>query len=475
MTEPRWHLRHAQHGNRPWAVQAEALRRADGVDRYGYWLEQGLGKTALTLNEFIDRDDVDLCVVVAPQSFKLDWCLAPDEWGVDFLERGYWPKHDLPHDWEQGLYAVNYEAVSRSKRVVEALRRLVKDRRVMLVIDESKALGNPSSGWTKAVIELTKRAKVVRLLNGTPVTQSPMDLYGQLRALNQLNGWTSVDFRNRFAVLGGVMGRQVLPEYKNGEELAGILDRCSFRALKKDWRADLPPKTYSTVHLEMTDRQRQHYRTMMEEFYALVDGDDVTAEMVITQMGKLRQISSGILLDGKREYVLEDATTPKLTAAIELASGPGKTIVVHHHRLSGRLLIEGMRKAKLEPAYIQGGMKPEDITEQKRRFNDDPTCRALVGQERATALGHTLLGQPGDRCSRTVFFENSFSLYYRLQVEDRNHRGDQDEPCVCYDLVTSPMDAVVVKSLTAKKDMAASIDEVVAAVAKERQHNRRTK
>jgi SNF2 family DNA or RNA helicase len=215
----------------------------------------------------------------------------------------------------------------------------------------------------------------------------------------------------------------------------------------------------------MTDRQRGHYRTMLEEFYALVGDADVSAEMVITQLGKLRQIASGILLDDDKEIVFESAASnPKVQATREIVGNSyGKTIVVYFHKLSGRMLLEALKE--FSPAYIHGNMKPEEVAEQKRRFNDDPDCRVLVGQERATALGHTLLGQSGkDRCNRTVFYESSFSLYYRSQLEDRNHRGDQDEPVTVYDLITSPVEAAVIRALTAKRQMAAFVDDVIAAL-----------
>lgn len=460
-----WHL--SGKLKQPWAVQQEALRRSAGCDRYGWFLEQGLGKTAVALNEYVERDDVDLCVVISPQSFKLDWPIAVDDYGLDFLRTGYWPKEDPPLDWDQGLYAINYEGVSRS-RATSLLVKLMEERRVMLVIDESKSLGSPRSGWTKSTIELAKRATVVRLLNGTPITQSPLDLYGQLRALGQLNGWTSVEFRNRFCVLGGFMGKQIMTETRNGEELARILDSCSFRALKKDWRADLPNKLYATVHLEMTDRQRRYYDQMLDDFYVMIEetGEDVTAEMVISQMIKLQQIASGFILHEGRAVELEEPSkNPKLRAALDLCDGPGKTIVVHYYKESGQLLINALTKAGFEPAYIQGGMTPAEMIEQKRRFNTDPACRVIVGQERAVARGHTLLGQPGnDRCTRTAFFENSYSLYFRLHAEDRNHRGDQDEPCTCYDFVASGIDEKAIEILTAKREMATALDDIVAAL-----------
>jgi len=463
----RWHLSHKKHGDKPWAVQAEAMRRSDGIDRYGYFLEMGLGKTALTLNDYIEyENDVDLMIDVAPQSFKADWTYAPEEWGVGFLNTGMWPKTPLPFDWEQGLYSINYEAISRSSAKNDLLKLLEK-RRVMLVFDESKALGSPNSGWTKASIELAKRAAMVRLLNGTPVTQSPMDLYGQLRALGKLNGWLPTQFRNRYAVLGGYMGKQVLKEFRNEEELATLLDSCSFRALKSEWRKDLPPKVYRPVHLELTDNQRRHYQTMLDEFYVMTLDGTVTAEAVVTQMIKLQQITSGFILEnGKAVWLEKPEKIAKLQAVKQMIDGPGKSIVVHHFTETGKMLLDQFRKEGYEPAYIQGRMDAELIVQEKKRFNEDSKCRVLVGQEVATARGHTLIGSEGDRCTKTAFYENGFSYYYRSQMEDRNHRGDQDETCTCWDFVASPVEERAVEILQEKKEMADSLDTLVDAVRK---------
>jgi SNF2 family DNA or RNA helicase len=446
---------------KPWAVQVEALHRSAEHNKYGYFLEQGLGKTAIALNDFVNSD-IDLCVVVAPQSFKLGWPTAVRDYGLD-LPTGYWPKNPVPmHD--HGLYAINYEGVSRS-RAKDQLVKLFDDRQVMLVIDESKALGNPRSGWTKSVTELAKRAAIVRELNGTPITQNVMDYYGQLRCLGQLNGWNPVKFRNRFAVLGGYMGKQIMPQVRNQDELAGILAACSFRALKADWRKDLPPKIYTTIPLELTGIQRVHYKEMLDEFMTIVSGTEVTANLILTQMGKLRQISSGIILDGEgiAHPILPPAEVPKIQAVCELIAGPGKTIVSYYHRASGQALFEALKE--FEPARIQGGMSDDEVVQEKKRFNEDPSCRVIIGQERAMALGHTLLGQAGnDRCSRTIFYENSFSLYYRLQLEDRNHRGEQDTACDVIDFSCSPIEDTVIAILTAKMELANTMDRVIAAV-----------
>ena len=156
---------------------------------------------------------------------------------------------------------------------------------------------------------------------------------------------------------------------------------------------------------------------------------------------------------------------------LELCGAGGKLIVIHHYVESGRLLVQALSDAGLNPAWIRGGMSPEEVKAQKLRFNEDKSCRVIVGQERAIALGHTLTGAEGDRCSRIAFFENSYSLYFRSQCEDRNHRGDQDEPCTVYDFVTSPIERAAIDSLIAKREMASALDNVVKAVREERGPN----
>ncbi len=466
----KWHLNHAQWGRKPWAVQRAYLDAAAGRERYGNFSQQGLGKTADTLNEFVDFDDVDLCVVLAPSSFVGDWPLAPAEWGLGFLRTGMWNSDPLPFDWESGVYSIAHETLRGSIRARTELLKLFKARRCLLVFDESTGIKNPSSVLARyAIGHLVKDAKRVRILNGTPIVQNALDYFAQLRLLGELNGVNQINFRNRYCIMGGFMGRQI-KGIRHEEELAGILDRCSFRALKTDWRKDLPPQIAVPIHLEMTDNQRRHYQTMMEQFYVQVADDEfVDAELVLTQRLKLQQVTSCLMMDkGKVHWLEQPKANPKLKAAFDLMeTGNGKMIVVYYFDPSGRMLIEQFKDAGYDPAWITGGMTPQDIVEQKKRFNDDGDCRVLIGQIDQTSRGHTLIGQPGkDRCSRIYYYETDLSLMHRLQMNDRNHRGEQDETCLLYDPICGPIDQLNVDILTGKREQAEGMDQIVAEIRK---------
>ena len=457
-----WRLKHAKFGTKPWSVQAEALRRSSGRAKYGYWLEQGLGKTALTLNDFV-VSGLPLMICVAPMSFAGDWAAAPAEWGQSGMLTAQWPKVDMKMQRIPQLLAINYDAVRTDKGFCY-LERLMDRLPAFLALDETSILKNPESSTTMACIELAKRARMVRALNGTPQTQNVMDWWGQLRAVGALHGIKQVIFRARYAELGGYMGKQAIG-MRNEDELTRIIDGVSFRALKSEWRADLPPQIDVPVRLTMTDKQLQAYREMKHDFLTTVQGAEVEAKIVLTQMDKLRQISSGIILDQGTELLIEPVDkNPKLRAVLDIHNGgPGKSVIVHNYKLSGRVLFDICTKAGLQPAYIRGQMEPAEILAQKARFNTDMACRTIICQQQAACMGHTLLGNEGidGRASRMIFFENSFNLRDRLQMRDRIHRGEQDQPCNYYDLFCSPMDEIVHAALAGKLALAQMVDNIL--------------
>jgi hypothetical protein len=105
-------------------------------------------------------------------------------------------------------------------------------------------------------------------------------------------------------------------------------------------------------------------------------------------------------------------------------------------------------------------MKPEEIENQKRRFNTDPFCRVILLQAEASKYGHTLLGGPGpdDLCRTMIFFENSYSADTRDQIEDRIHRRGQTGESVLYiDLSGSDLDRRIVKALQRKDELYKSV------------------
>lgn len=439
---------------RPYAVQKAALAAADGRRAYAYFMEMGLGKTAVILAEFAElvrHGLIDNLLVVCPNSIKGVWLDEMDKVGFPAeIPRCAWPTEPLG----QSVLIINYEAIITT-RGMDAVHRLMHGYRTMLVVDESTQIKNPKAQRTKRLIGWAKNAEYVRLLSGQPVVQGPHDLWSQMRVLGEFSGMNYFVFRNVHCIMGGYLGKQVMGA-KDPGALNAILGRVSFRAKKDQW-LDLPKRIYTTRQVELTKEQRRHYDNMKKYLITMIENQEIDAQMVITQMLKLQQISSGFMLDENGKAHVIPGGNPKLDVIREtMDEVTGKVLISTWFRESTRVLAEALERH--HPVVIQGGMAPDHLTGVKNSFDTDPDCRVMICQIQSAKYGLTLLGGEGDdRCATTIFYENGFSLDSRIQFEARNHRIGQDRPVVYIDIVTSDIDRVVVRALTKKQDVAAAI------------------
>ena len=114
---------------------------------------------------------------------------------------------------------MNVEALSHKSGQRWLHQRLSLNGKVsMMVIDESTTIKSPVALRTKAICKLSTMVKYRRILTGSPVTKSPLDLYTQCAFLSKaLLGFESYyTFRARYAVMQQIElgGRQILmPKY----------------------------------------------------------------------------------------------------------------------------------------------------------------------------------------------------------------------------------------------------------------------
>lgn len=441
---------------RPYKVQAAALAKALGEPGFAYFLEMGLGKTAVALAEYkigLDAGVYQNMAVLCPNSLKSNWKKEANELGLG-VPVYTWVKNkfDEPPAKGPGLFLMNYEALIHSG---PAALGVVMREPTYLVLDESVCIKNFNAKSTKQALSLSTMSAANRILTGKPRVQSVMDLWSQLRFIGLIRGMNPYQFRNRFAVMGGFMAK-VVTGSKNEDELRELMDPASFVAFKSDW-TDLPPKLPPvTRQITMAEPQRRHYAAMEKDFVTDVNENKISAPMVISALMKLQQISSGFIFDeeGKAHRLVPVGSNPKIAEVLSIMEQTiGKTIIFAHFRPSVDMLVEALRP--YNPVCLRGGMKDEQIDATKMMFNEDSSCRAIVCQDNASKYGHTLLGRPGvDRCATVVFYENTYSLDTRSQAEDRPHRHGQDSPVSYIDLACSKTDLKAITSLQRKENVA---------------------
>jgi len=425
-------------------------------------MDMGTGKTAVALNEYVElvrQDAVQHLLVICPNSLKWNWATEVEAWGVQNVDLWVWPEawpppgkiRDMPR-----IYIMNYEALLYSGG--DWVRDFAKtwDGRFMLVADETSRIKNFQASTTKKMISLAPFAHTTRALSGTPMVNNVMDWWSQLRFIRQPLG-NPYQFRNRYAVMGGYLGKQVIGlRQENKAELQQLLESCSFSATKSEW-TDLPPKVFPPPReVKMEKKQAALYKEMQEDLMVMLGDEAVTAPMVITQLEKLQQISSGFIIDeeGRTHDLVEPKRNPKaLEVRAVMEECGGKMLVFCRHRQAVDILKEVL--GDFHPSVMRGGLDQATLEDEKNRFNQQTERRVMIAQDSVGGMGHTLLGGQGrDRCSTTVFFENGFSLGNRLQSEDRNHRHGQDADCVTYiDIVASSVERKTAYALQKKLDL----------------------
>jgi len=452
----------------PHPVQIEALKRSNGALGFAYFMEQGLGKTYTSYLDFKDRlaeRNATRMVVFCPNSFKSGWVDDAYDSGIgddfDFhvYESGSWANDAfLRREYKKPpVMIMNYEA-ARTDAAQEVVKKFTANRNVFCVADESIQIKTHNSLTTRSLLELGKEMRYTRILSGKPVTQGPHDLWAQMRFIKQLNGRNFYAFKTAFCKMGGFKMKQVVG-VQNEDILAELIERHIFRATKAQW-TDLPPKTYTAREYKLSPEMKRMYDQMYNDFVLWLNEDEnVSVDAAITKYIKLAQIQCGWIYDeaGKFRELVPIANNPRLNLLDDVISNEivGKTIVVYHHRPVYDMLMG--KFDHLNPAWIKGQMSPDEISAQKVRFNNDPNCRTIFLQDVASKYGHTLLGH-GDgsehRCFTTLFFENSYSLDTRSQIEDRNHRHGQTADSVSYiDLIGTPLDRDAVRALQRKENV----------------------
>lgn len=462
----------------PLKVQEEARRQAllksrnGTADAFLYWEEMGLGKTSTVLNEFVElraKGMVNFLIVVTLNSFKQGWVDEATTVGVEGLV-STWPKCAKLDPKTQKILAgiiINYEALIGSGG--EFVSDLLSKHKVYLAFDECHKIKNPNSAVTKWSMLAWKRARVRRGLTGTPMSGNVTDLFPQLKLGGGLEGHNSFAFTARYAKKGGFKGKQIIGIREDRiEELQELMDKHSFRALKRDW-LDLPAQTWhNPLTVDMPPKLLRHYIEMKRDFVTqLENGELVSTDMVISQMLKLQQISSGFVYDAyKTPCMIDDPKNiPKYVAVSDLASGlmgSSKLLVFAHFKTTVDVLTQYLEKTLgYRPAVLRGGMDSETVARQKAEFNSTEGPDVLIAQISVGSATHTLLGSKEKPCYSTLFFENSYNMIDRMQAESRNHRKGQEFPVDYYDVVTSPIEASVVKALQGKQDIIKAIIEGV--------------
>ncbi len=401
--------------------------------------DPGLGKTKQAIDLAVSRKgQFKHCLIVCGvSSVKMNWL---KEIEVHSNERGHilgsyttrdgrlkddgpleYRLDDLESDLDEFFLITNIEtfrAVSlkrkesslskqelTQKRILERVGELTRQGKIgMVIIDEIHKAKNPSSKQGKAIHQLYSHYKMA--LTGTPLVNSPLDLYNILKWL-EAEEHSYKAFKEFYCELGSWGD---IEGYKNLDHLQAKLQGVMLRRLKKDV-LDLPPKIRQVEYVQLKGDQSKLYDGIRDELIKSID-ELVLSPNPLAMLTRLRQVTSypQILSDKIKESAKFERLEEMLEQIIETGE---KAIIFSNWSKVTKAVRE--RLAKYNPAYIDG--ETSDRMAEVNKFQDDPSCSVAIGTIGAMGTGLTMTA-----ASWVFFLDKPWNATTRDQAEDRAYR-----------------------------------------------------
>lgn len=358
------------------------------------------------------------------------------------------------------IVVTNYDSL-RAKETLQALMAWDAD---IVICDEAQRIKNQAAKQSKYAWMLGDQAEYKLLLTGTPVCNSPLDLWSQYRFLDpSVFGRSWWAFRAYYAIMGGFDNKETLGVRHLGE-LARRAHSIASR-VRKEEALELPEYVTETYYCELETNTRKLYDQLRDTGSVELRGEArINAPAVIARMQKLSQLTGGwynaegnpIRVSYAKQTVCEDIIMDILD------SDPTRKVVLFCHyvaeikELSEEIRRLWERHTNGAGADVVRSMWGETPKEERGKiveeFQSAPKVRVFVAQTHTAGLGITL-----HAADTVIFYSPDFSYADYAQARDRIHRIGQTRPCTCIHLCArNTIDELAFAALEAKKGLADS-------------------
>ncbi len=463
----------------PWQHQLDAIERAKDMDHYGLFFEVGCGKSCAAanllrykcyLNKRLLRTLI-LCPPVVVENWRREMQMHTNiskvtplvGAGKKRLETFKNIAFDDDGMREGHVFITNYEALSM-KDLYWYLNNWLPE---VLIVDESHRLKSIKAKRTKLAIQLADKVKYKYLLTGTPILNTPMDLFSQFRVLDggQTFGKNFFAFRAKYFwdKNANMPAQKYFPDWRPKPNIEAEFNERIYkkatRVLKKDC-LDLPPLVKKQVFAEMSSEQARLYKGMKKDFLTFINDKACTASLALTKALRLQQIVSGFIKTAEEEGGEEISfdKCPRLDALWDtLEPILGKKVIIWAvFRKNYEQILALLDKKKVTgTCLLYGGMTAKKRQESIDLFQEDPEHNIMIAHPGAGGIGINLTA-----ASYSVYYSRNFSLEQDIQSEARNYRGGSQihDKITRIDLVTpGTIDEIILDALKKKVNLAEDI------------------
>ena len=351
------------------------------------------------------------------------------------------------------MAVINYESTWRLEEELAAFKA------DMIICDESQRIKNPTARQSKAMHRLGAKTLYKMILTGTPIQNDTRDFWSQYRFVApDIFQPSYYAYLKRYAVMGGVGNHQFLGP-RNLEELTRKAHSIAYRVTKEEC-LDLPEKMFEDRVVMLEERARKLYKRIQRESCATLEsGQEITANIILTKLLRLQQITGGFLTDD--EGKITAVSTAKLDALDDIVQTlcvdeMKKVVVFARFHAELDAIQERVKKVlgtDLKHVAIWGDVPISKRSAIVEQFQTDPDTRVFVGQIDACAEGITLTAS-----DTVVYFSLTYNLAKYQQSQDRIHRIGQKNHCTYIHLVApGTIDHQIMGALKRKEDLAKTV------------------
>ena len=339
----------------------------------------------------------------------------------------------------------------RTDKGKQELKDVLFAKDCLLVIDESHRIKNHKTKTFKLCVAAGKVASRRLIMTGSPIANSPADVWAQLYFLlgkEKIESYT--DFCDKYIeflpanhpMVRRLPGRPKIAARndlgkvitKNLDDLKQRIASISTQVKAEECR-DIPEVTYTTIECKLAPQLRSAYNSMEAEMMMIIRDELITADNVISMLTRLSMLTSGIAT-ADLGTVFENPKKQELLSILNNHEGVPAIVWARwkdEYRETLEMLSSNGYKVTSDPALFQDGHA--DI------FLSSP------------AQGGTGLNLTAAKLQ--IWMSRSWSAIERTQALARNNRAGQTANHLhVYDLVAkNTIDERILQALHDKEDL----------------------
>ena len=426
-------------------------------------MEMGTGKTLTTIaiiGASKKEKKVERVLIVCPSSVIKVWDeelkdTADYEYNIELLIGSKKQRIDNLNNLNKKdglkIAVINYESTWR------LIDQLVDFKPDMVIADESQRIKNPNSKQSKALHKLGKIAKYKLILTGTPILNTPIDIFSQYKFLNSdIYGDSFFRFKNKYAIMGGYGNYQIIG-YRNKEELKEKMHDVAFRITKEE-AIDLPEQIDIKRYVELDTDTRNIYEQLLGNYIAQVEEGVITVDNILTKILRLSQITGGFITDDDSniKQIGKEKLEELENIIDEIVIEQNKKIVIFAKFIPEIQAIEKLlQDKKLQYSKITGDVPLHKRGDMVLDFQENENVKVFLAQIKTAGLGITLT-----KADTTVFYSLDYSYEAYTQSKSRTHRIGQQNKCTYIHLIAKDtIDEKILKAVKKKGSIAKSLLE----------------